>query len=184
MNDLLSILEQHTTLDRVASTRGGEYAGPCPACGGTDRFRVWPYDTKPRYWCRRCGRHGDTADALQEFDGLNKRDALSIAGVIGPRSGATSFFPFARQQQRQFIANAQQNAESLRRLIDDLLAVAQLDEGMDILRRPLSVPDELDRLVVHGILHLLGYDDHGQQEREQMWSRQEAILEAIHTAKA
>ena len=47
-----------------------------------------------------------------------------------------------------------------------------------------SVPDELDRLVVHGILHLLGYDDHGQQEREQMWSRQEAILEAIHTAKA
>lgn len=47
-----------------------------------------------------------------------------------------------------------------------------------------SVPDELDRLVVHGILHLLGYDDHGQQEREQMWSRQEAILEAIHTATA
>jgi len=47
-----------------------------------------------------------------------------------------------------------------------------------------SVPDELDRLVVHGLLHLLGYDDHGQQERERMWSRQEAILEAIHTAKA
>jgi len=47
-----------------------------------------------------------------------------------------------------------------------------------------SVPDELDRLVVHGILHLLGYDDHGQQERERMWSRQEAILEAIHTATA
>ena len=47
-----------------------------------------------------------------------------------------------------------------------------------------SVSDELDRLVVHGLLHLLGYDDHGQQKRERMWSRQEAILEAIHTAKA
>jgi probable rRNA maturation factor len=45
-----------------------------------------------------------------------------------------------------------------------------------------SVPNELDRLVVHGILHLLGYDDHGQQERERMWSRQEAILETIHTS--
>ena len=50
-------------------------------------------------------------------------------------------------QQRQFIANAQQNAESLRHLIDDLLVVAQLDEGMSILRRPLSVRAELDRLV-------------------------------------
>jgi signal transduction histidine kinase len=51
------------------------------------------------------------------------------------------------EQRRQFIANAQQNAEALRHLIDDLLVVAQLDEGLDILRRPVSVPVELDRLV-------------------------------------
>ena len=30
------------TLRRVASSNGGEYAGPCPRCGGRDRFRVWP----------------------------------------------------------------------------------------------------------------------------------------------
>ena len=59
----------------------------------------------------------------------------------------TKAFHDDAEQQRQFIANAQQNAESLRRLIDDLLAVAQLDQGLDILRRPLSVPDELDRLL-------------------------------------
>jgi signal transduction histidine kinase len=52
------------------------------------------------------------------------------------------------QQQRQFIANAQQNAEAMRHLIDDLLVVAQLDQGLDILRRPLSVRDELDRLLL------------------------------------
>jgi signal transduction histidine kinase len=51
------------------------------------------------------------------------------------------------EQQRQFIANAQKNAQSLRQLIDDLLVVAQLDEGLDILRRPLSVRSELDRLL-------------------------------------
>jgi two-component system sensor histidine kinase/response regulator len=50
------------------------------------------------------------------------------------------------EQQRQFIANAQQNAEAVRHLIDDLLVVAQLDKGLDILRRPLSVAAELDRL--------------------------------------
>ena len=27
---------------RVAATHGGEWAGPCPRCGGNDRFRVWP----------------------------------------------------------------------------------------------------------------------------------------------
>jgi signal transduction histidine kinase len=51
------------------------------------------------------------------------------------------------KQQRQFIANAQHNAEALRHLIDDLLVVAQLDQGLDILRRSLSVPAELDRLL-------------------------------------
>jgi signal transduction histidine kinase len=50
-------------------------------------------------------------------------------------------------QQREFIANAQSNAETLSHLIDDLLVVAQLDQGLDILRRPQSVPAELDRLL-------------------------------------
>lgn len=39
-----------------------------------------------------------------------------------------------------------------------------------------SVAEELDRLVVHGVLHLLGYDDQTVEDRERMWQRQEAIL--------
>jgi DNA primase len=52
--DLLALLNRDTRLRRVASTNGGEWAGPCPWCGGTDRFRVWPYAARPRYWCRQC----------------------------------------------------------------------------------------------------------------------------------
>jgi signal transduction histidine kinase len=51
------------------------------------------------------------------------------------------------EQRQQFIANAQENAEVLRNLIDDLLIVAQLDQGLDILRRPVSVPAEIDLLL-------------------------------------
>ncbi|MBV9711108.1 MAG: hypothetical protein JO011_09365, partial [Ktedonobacteraceae bacterium] len=40
--NLYELISQNTSLRRVASTHGGEYAGPCPFCGGTDRFRVWP----------------------------------------------------------------------------------------------------------------------------------------------
>lgn len=43
----------------------------------------------------------------------------------------------------------------------------------------LSIEDEVDRLLVHGLLHLLGYEDYEEEERRQMWERQEAILASI-----
>ena len=46
-------------LKRVASTNGGEWAGPCPLCGGEDRLRVWPNADRPGAWCRRCEASGD-----------------------------------------------------------------------------------------------------------------------------
>ncbi len=38
------------------------------------------------------------------------------------------------------------------------------------------ISDELDLLAVHGILHLLGYDDLTPRPRAQMWKRQGEIL--------
>jgi probable rRNA maturation factor len=38
---------------------------------------------------------------------------------------------------------------------------------------------ELQLLVVHGILHLLGYDDQAEQPREKMWRVQSQILQAL-----
>lgn len=44
---------------RLTHQTKGEYAGPCPWCGGEDRFHVWE---KGNYWCRpgpgHCGRKG------------------------------------------------------------------------------------------------------------------------------
>jgi len=42
-----------------------------------------------------------------------------------------------------------------------------------------SVEEELALLVVHGCLHLLGYDDATEQERQRMWARQEEILRIL-----
>lgn len=41
----------------------GEFRGPCPWCGGGDRFRVIcsALGTNIRYWCTVCGRLGDEA---------------------------------------------------------------------------------------------------------------------------
>ena len=42
--------------------------------------------------------------------------------------------------------------------------------------RGIPAKEELLRYVVHGILHLLGHDDHAPAARKKMWARQEAEL--------
>ncbi len=44
--------------------------------------------------------------------------------------------------------------------------------------RRFGVPfrEELVRLVVHGVLHLLGYTDYAPRERKKMWAVQERVL--------
>jgi probable rRNA maturation factor len=49
-------------------------------------------------------------------------------------------------------------------------AVAQADELNEPLER------ELSRLVIHGTLHLLGYDDQRETDRQRMWEIQERLL--------
>ncbi len=56
----------------------GELAGPCPFCGGKDRFRVWP--DKGRYWCRGCDAKGDEIQLLRDLHGLSFREACERAG--------------------------------------------------------------------------------------------------------
>ena len=39
-----------------------------------------------------------------------------------------------------------------------------------------SVAEELDLLIVHGVLHLLGYDHDTNDRKKAMWNRQETII--------
>ena len=84
----MTLLDLIPGLKRTATTNGGEYAGPCPFCGGRDRFRVWPdQGTTGRYWCRGCGKHGDGIQLLRDRDGLSYRDACERLGVMPSLSG-------------------------------------------------------------------------------------------------
>ncbi|MCP5097955.1 MAG: rRNA maturation RNase YbeY [Chloroflexi bacterium] len=43
-----------------------------------------------------------------------------------------------------------------------------------------TVDDELQLLVVHGVLHLLGYDHMERDEKKVMWRRQTAVLQKLN----
>jgi probable rRNA maturation factor len=42
-----------------------------------------------------------------------------------------------------------------------------------------SADEEVRLLIVHGVLHMLGYDHAGPEEKARMWARQDAILDAL-----
>jgi probable rRNA maturation factor len=52
--------------------------------------------------------------------------------------------------------------------------------AMQAEERELPLHEELDRLLVHGLLHLLGYEDYEEEERRKMWERQESILRSVY----
>lgn len=79
--DLLTLVGQDVSLSRKANTHGGEYAGPCPFCGGVDRFRVWPYAERPRWWCRRCQQSGDTVGYVALREKLSRAAASAQLGL-------------------------------------------------------------------------------------------------------
>jgi hypothetical protein len=58
-----------------------EYAGPCPFCGGQDRFIVWPSQERcGRYFCRQCNKSGDCIDFLRS-QGVNYQQAAKELGI-------------------------------------------------------------------------------------------------------
>lgn len=44
-----------------------------------------------------------------------------------------------------------------------------------------SLLKELKVLMIHGLLHLIGYDDHRPRDRKRMWRKTETLLKKIET---
>lgn len=82
--DLLAVIAMGKELKRVASTQGGEYHGPCPFCGGRDRFSVQVNRNGRggRWSCRQCSPSWQDAIAfVQRRDGVSFKEACRILGL-------------------------------------------------------------------------------------------------------
>ena len=76
--DLLALVGEATSLRKVS---GAEYAGPCPKCGGDDRFHV---HAEAGWWfCRQCHeKRGDAIAYVRWLEGLGFKEACERLGAV------------------------------------------------------------------------------------------------------
>ena len=81
--DILALAERlGSKLKRAGAS---EYVGPCPVCGGKDRFGV---NIKKQVWnCRGCGKGGDVIGLAQHAGGATFAEAVAaLSGETRPVS--------------------------------------------------------------------------------------------------
>ena len=107
---------------KKASTRGGEYAGPCPWCGGDNRFLCWPEQGEfGEYWCRKCGRGGDAIQYLRDHRHMTFPEACQFLGreVTRPSTLAGSRPAKPQWEPRVTTAPTDLWQERARRLVEE-----------------------------------------------------------------
>jgi len=78
---ILSLIEQTGNhYKKKATTRGGEYSGPCPWCGGNDRFSIHP--EQEHFVCRQCRKAGDSITFMMQYHGMTYRAACTELNII------------------------------------------------------------------------------------------------------
>jgi hypothetical protein len=71
-------IEDEVARRRIKLVGRGERVGPCPVCGGRDRFSI---NIKKQIWnCRGCARGGDIVDLVQHLDGVDFKTAVQTLG--------------------------------------------------------------------------------------------------------
>jgi phage/plasmid primase-like uncharacterized protein len=76
MNVRRDILGVARNLGARLRRSGGEWIGPCPVCGGKDRFSISP--SKGLWNCRRCGVGGDAIDLVRHVTGASFNSAVEL----------------------------------------------------------------------------------------------------------
>jgi hypothetical protein len=80
------ILERYIAMGFTPKKKtANEWAGPCPTCGGNDRFCIWGNGEGKhglgRFYCRGCKVQGDAIEFLRAIQGLGYGEACRDLGL-------------------------------------------------------------------------------------------------------
>lgn len=92
-----------------------ERVGPCPVCGGSDRFAI---NIRKQVWhCRGCRAGGDVVALIRHLDGVGFREAVEILGGnfrtvqpvrISTSSQAVNDYEAGQHRKAQYLWHARQ----------------------------------------------------------------------------
>lgn len=122
-----------------------ERVGPCPVCGGRDRFSI---NTMKGVWnCRGCSRGGDVIDLVMYLDGVNHKTAVrALAGIdvknLAARSEVTASRPVQSAHLPKAANSDEQNSKRALRIWDDAGPIAGTLAETYLRRRGLELPDD------------------------------------------
>ena len=86
--DIIDVARKRPDLKLKSNTKGTELTGPCPKCGGDDRFSVTSTAKKKVFYCRGCKKSGDVIDMVMFLDGCTFERAIeTITGKEAPKPG-------------------------------------------------------------------------------------------------
>lgn len=128
--DLQGVIEGYTTLS------GGpkEFYGPCPKCGGTDRFH---FLAGKGWFCRKCtgdpsvaGWH-DAIDLVMLVHGVNFMTAYEMLSAGGLPELTAEELAEREARQRQSLAELEAEREKRRKELDDSRAWEVYHQNLD-----------------------------------------------------
>ena len=114
-------------------------------------------------------------DALVSITFVSKREIARLNRRHLGHAGATDVISFALGQTSR---------EAPQPIVGDIYIAPQVARD-NALRFGGSIRDELARLVIHGTLHVLGYDhpDGDGRTASPMWTRQEKLLAKVNRSR-
>ena len=123
----MNVLDLYIQDGHKARRAGHEYQGPCPGCGGNDRFCIYPKQKNEEgtYHCGHgkggngCGKGGDIIQYLRDFRGMTYKDACNYLGKsTGNGIGRAQYAPIKRPRSARNAKHAHVVAKHPDRVAD------------------------------------------------------------------
>lgn len=132
----------------VGLPMGGQH-GPCPDCGGTDRFRFDDEGGRGTWICNQCGA-GNGLDLVMKVAGVDVKGAAAlVAPLVGMAKGGHNPAELARLQQQQQASTEKKAADEKRkrqkaaRRAEGILSDCEPGQAAYLTRKGLAWPQGL-----------------------------------------
>lgn len=147
------LLEQAVRCGALLKRAGREHTGPCPSCGGTDRFSINP--VKSKWHCRGHGGGGDAIGMVMHIAGLSFLEAVQDITGEPPPSGNLKPLTEAERAERNRLRQESEARQQARKALE----IAYQEDTREAAQAIWDNSSELPGTLAEQYLKLRGMDE-------------------------